>query len=93
MVACNSIAARGLFRAAARSGARSPRDAANVPPFPPRRHTELTCPLPLRARPPALAPVAQVEGAPQMVKKGVPKEEAEALKKKLEEAGGTVELG
>ena len=33
-----------------------------------------------------------MEGAPQSVKKGVPKEEAEALKKKLEEAGGTVEL-
>ena len=33
-----------------------------------------------------------VEGAPQSVKNGVPKEEAEALKKKLEEAGGTVEL-
>ena len=37
-------------------------------------------------------PDPQVEGAPQVVKRGVKKEEAEALKKKLEEAGGTVEL-
>ena len=33
-----------------------------------------------------------VDGAPKPVKEGVPKAEAEALKKKLEEAGGTVEL-
>ncbi|MFN8543009.1 MAG: 50S ribosomal protein L7/L12 [Candidatus Binatia bacterium] len=33
-----------------------------------------------------------VDGAPKTVKEGVPKAEAEALKKKLEEAGGTVEL-
>lgn len=33
-----------------------------------------------------------VEGAPQPVKEGVAKAEAEELKKKLEEAGGTVEL-
>jgi len=33
-----------------------------------------------------------VESAPKAVKEGVPKEEAEALKKKLEEAGATVEL-
>lgn len=33
-----------------------------------------------------------VEGAPSAVKEGAPKAEAEALKKKLEEAGGTVEL-
>ncbi|MCX6743455.1 MAG: 50S ribosomal protein L7/L12, partial [Candidatus Parcubacteria bacterium] len=31
-----------------------------------------------------------VDGAPQMVKKALKKEEAEALKKKLEEAGATV---
>jgi large subunit ribosomal protein L7/L12 len=33
-----------------------------------------------------------VEGAPKMVKEGVPKAEAEELKKKLEEAGAKVEL-
>lgn len=33
-----------------------------------------------------------VEGAPQSVKEGVAKAEAEELKKKLEEAGATVEL-
>ena len=33
-----------------------------------------------------------VEGAPQPVKEGVAKAEAEELKKKLEEAGATVEL-
>ncbi len=33
-----------------------------------------------------------VEGAPQPVKQGIPKEEAEAIKKKLEEAGAEVEL-
>ena len=33
-----------------------------------------------------------VEGAPQNVKEGVNKEEAEKLKKQLEEAGATVEL-
>jgi large subunit ribosomal protein L7/L12 len=33
-----------------------------------------------------------VDGAPKTVKDGVPKAEAETLKKKLEEAGGTVEL-
>ncbi|MDW3205840.1 MAG: 50S ribosomal protein L7/L12 [Alphaproteobacteria bacterium] len=33
-----------------------------------------------------------VEGAPKAVKEGVAKEEAEELKKKLEEAGATVEL-
>lgn len=33
-----------------------------------------------------------VEGAPKPVKEGVPKEEAEALKKTLEDAGATVEL-
>ncbi len=33
-----------------------------------------------------------VEGAPQVVKENVKKEEAEELKKKLEEAGATVEL-
>ncbi len=35
---------------------------------------------------------ALVEGAPKAVKEGVSKAEAEELKKKLEEAGGTVEL-
>jgi len=35
---------------------------------------------------------ALVEGAPKPVKTGLPKEEAEALKKKLEEQGATVEL-
>ncbi|MDA0655036.1 MAG: 50S ribosomal protein L7/L12 [Proteobacteria bacterium] len=34
-----------------------------------------------------------VEGAPKPVKEGVNKDEAEAIKKKLEEAGATVELG
>ena len=33
-----------------------------------------------------------VEGAPKPVKEGVKKDEAEALKKQLEEAGATVEL-
>ena len=33
-----------------------------------------------------------VEGAPKVVKEGVKKEEAEEIKKKLEEAGATVEL-
>ena len=33
-----------------------------------------------------------VEGAPKPVKEGAPKDEAEELKKKLEEAGATVEL-
>jgi large subunit ribosomal protein L7/L12 len=33
-----------------------------------------------------------VDGAPKPIKTGVSKEEAEELKKKLEEAGGTVEL-
>ena len=33
-----------------------------------------------------------VDGAPQAVKEGVKKEEAEELKKKLEEAGATIEL-
>ena len=33
-----------------------------------------------------------VEGAPKAVKEGVNKEEAEEIKKKLEEAGATVEL-
>ena len=33
-----------------------------------------------------------VDGAPKAVKEAVPKAEAEAIKKKLEEAGGTVEL-
>ena len=35
---------------------------------------------------------ALVEGAPRAVKEGVSKAEAEELKKRLEEAGGTVEL-
>ncbi|HEY3135155.1 MAG TPA: 50S ribosomal protein L7/L12 [Blastocatellia bacterium] len=33
-----------------------------------------------------------VEGAPKAVKEGVPKEEAETLKKKLADAGATVDL-
>jgi len=33
-----------------------------------------------------------VEGAPKVVKEGVKKEEAEEIKKKLEEAGATVEI-
>jgi len=33
-----------------------------------------------------------VDGAPKPVKEGVPKAEAEAIKKKLEDAGGSVEL-
>jgi len=33
-----------------------------------------------------------VEGAPQPVKEGVSKDEAEEIKKKIESAGGTVEL-
>jgi large subunit ribosomal protein L7/L12 len=32
------------------------------------------------------------DGAPKMVKEGLKKEEADELKKKLEEAGGTVEI-
>jgi large subunit ribosomal protein L7/L12 len=35
---------------------------------------------------------ALVEGAPKAVKEGVNKEEAEKIKKQIEEAGGTVEL-
>ncbi len=35
---------------------------------------------------------AVVDGAPKMIKEGVPAEEAEEAKKKLEEAGATVEL-
>ena len=35
---------------------------------------------------------AAVDGAPNTLKEGVPKEEAEELKKKLEEAGATVTL-
>ena len=34
----------------------------------------------------------QVEGAPKPIKEGVNKAEAEEIKKKIEEAGGTVEL-
>ena len=33
-----------------------------------------------------------VEGAPKPIKEGVSKEEAEAIKKKFEEAGATVEI-
>jgi len=33
-----------------------------------------------------------VDGAPKPLKEGVPKEEAEDLKKQVEEAGGTVEI-
>ncbi|ADH86155.1 50S ribosomal protein L7/L12 [Desulfurivibrio alkaliphilus] len=33
-----------------------------------------------------------VEGAPKPIKEGVTKEEAEEIKKKIEEAGGTVEI-
>ena len=33
-----------------------------------------------------------VEGAPKPVKSGVPKEEAESIKKKLEDAGGKAEI-
>jgi large subunit ribosomal protein L7/L12 len=33
-----------------------------------------------------------VDGAPSSIKEGAPKEEAEDIKKQLEEAGGTVEL-
>jgi len=33
-----------------------------------------------------------VDGAPKPLKEGVPKAEAEAIKKKIEDAGGTVEL-
>jgi large subunit ribosomal protein L7/L12 len=33
-----------------------------------------------------------VDGAPKPVKEGIPKEEAEKLKKELEEAGGAVEI-
>ena len=36
--------------------------------------------------------VIDAEGAPKAVKEGVNKEEAEKLKKQLEEAGATVEL-
>ncbi len=35
---------------------------------------------------------ALVDGAPKAVKEGISKEDAEALKAKLEEAGATVEL-
>ena len=35
---------------------------------------------------------ALVEGAPKTIKEGVTKAEAEEIKKKIEEAGGTVEL-
>ena len=35
---------------------------------------------------------AMVDGAPKVVKEGVKKEEAEAMKKKIEEAGGKVTL-
>ena len=35
---------------------------------------------------------AMVDGAPKMVKEGVKKEEAEEIKKKIEEAGGKVTL-
>ena len=35
---------------------------------------------------------ATVEGAPKTLKEGVSKDEAEALKKQIEEAGGKVEL-
>jgi large subunit ribosomal protein L7/L12 len=35
---------------------------------------------------------ALVEGAPKPIKEGVNKAEAEEIKKKIEEAGGTVEL-
>ncbi len=35
---------------------------------------------------------ALVDSAPKMIKEGVKKEEAEAMKKKIEEAGGKVEL-
>ncbi len=35
---------------------------------------------------------AKVDGAPQVLKEGMPKEEAEAAKKKLEEAGAKVNL-
>ena len=35
---------------------------------------------------------ALVEGAPKPIKEGVNKEEAEKIKKQIEEAGGTVEL-
>ena len=37
-------------------------------------------------------PTAAVEAAPKAVKEAVPKEEAETLKKKLTDAGATVEL-
>jgi large subunit ribosomal protein L7/L12 len=33
-----------------------------------------------------------VDGAPKSIKEGIPKEEAEKMKKELEEAGGKVEL-
>jgi len=35
---------------------------------------------------------ALVDGAPKMIKEGVKKDEAEAMKKKIEEAGGKVNL-
>ena len=35
---------------------------------------------------------ALVDGAPKMIKEGVKKEEAETMKKKIEEAGGKVTL-
>lgn len=33
-----------------------------------------------------------VEGVPKPIKEGIPKEQAEEIKKKIEEAGGTVEI-
>ena len=33
-----------------------------------------------------------VEGAPKPIKEGIPKDEAEAIKKKFEEQGATVEI-
>ena len=35
---------------------------------------------------------ALVEGAPKAIKEGVSKDEAEAIKKRIEDAGGTIEL-
>jgi len=40
----------------------------------------------------ALKKLDLVEGAPKVLKEGVKKEEAEEMKKKLVEAGATVEL-
>ena len=34
-----------------------------------------------------------VDGAPKVIKEGIPKAEAEEIKKKFEEAGATVEIG